>query len=155
MNTDLMITLGVIGFTQIVVSAVFLILIGIAYRQSAKARNWSSVTGRVVSSRVEEHSDNEGGTTSYPAVVYEYSVGGVTRQNNKIAPGLQWGGTGAGRVVARYPAGSAVSVFYDPQNPSDSMLERSGKTSIIWYTVILVLINLCICGAGVFFAYTM
>jgi hypothetical protein len=153
-NSDLLITLGMLCSTQAVVSAIFLVLIGIAYRQSAKTRNWSSVMGKVTSSMMEERSDNEGGTTSYPVVVYRYSAGGQTYENDKIAPGLQWGGTGAGRVVARYPAGSSVTVYYDPQNPSVSILERSAKSSITIYAVILVIISLFICGLGVFFAYT-
>jgi hypothetical protein len=65
----------------------------------------------------------------WPVVAYEYQVNGVTYLNNQISadePGhVTTGGFGySPMVVKRYPAGSSVTVYYNPQNPRQSTLER-------------------------------
>ena len=46
-----------------------------------------------------------------------------------------------GRVVAAFPAGNPVSVFYDPANPQNAVLERKAQGNNILLVVggILVL----------------
>ncbi len=38
-------------------------------------------------------------------------------------PGPDVGGSGAHKVVARYPMGAQVMVYYNPQNPSEALLD--------------------------------
>jgi hypothetical protein len=153
-NPDLLVLLGIICSTQLIIFAVFLIPSYKAYRQTEKSKGWRSVTGQILSSEVRERRSSEGGTTSYPVVTYQYNVGLTSYQSDKVSPGMGWGGVDVDKVMARYPAGSTVTVYYDPQNPSDALLERDSKSSITSLLVIMFLINLCICGAGALFAYT-
>jgi uncharacterized protein DUF3592 len=63
----------------------------------------------------------------------------------KIAPGPEVGGTGAGKVVRRYPAGAQVMVFYNPQNPADAVLETKAPAQwIMW--LLLVIFDCVLCG---------
>ena len=88
-------------------------------------------------STIDLRSSSESGTTEYPVVQYSYQVGGQAYQGMKIAPGPEVGGTGARKVVARYPAGAQVMVFYDPQNPSDAVLEKKAPAQWLFWLLLV------------------
>ncbi len=97
----------------------------IAYRQSTQ--NWLSTTGTVLTSSVQ--SKHTGRSHSfYPVVVYVYAVNGQSYQSQRIKAGEQFLNVRvmgqAQATVARYPIGAAVTVYYDPANPSECALER-------------------------------
>lgn len=145
MNSQLLLTVGIIGFVLFILNAVFLGIIFFMRRKMAAVSQWPSTMGSVLSSRVEQRSSSEGGYTDYPVVQYSYQVGGQTFQTIKLAPGPEVGGTGARKVVARYPAGAQVMVFYNPQNPSEAVLERKAPAQwIMW--LILVIFDCVLCG---------
>ena len=106
---------------------------------------WPSTMGTVLMSNLEARHSSEGGWTNYPVVQYSYQAGGQAYQGSRIAPGPEVGGSGAGKVVARYPAGAQVMVFYNPQNPSDAVLERKAPAQwLMWF--ILILFDCILCG---------
>ena len=146
MRTDLLITIGVIGFFFIILNVIFLGIIFFMRRRMAAVSQWPSTMGTVHASYLERRSSsNNGGSTNYPVVQYSYQVGGQVYQSTKLAPGPEVGGTGAGKVVARYPAGAQVMVFYNPQNPSDAVLETKAPAQwIMW--LILIVFDVALCG---------
>ena len=147
MRTDLLITIGVIGFVFLVLNVIFLGIIFFMRRRMAAVSQWPSTLGAVNASYLERRSSSsDSGSTNYPVVQYSYQVGGQAYQSTKLAPGPEVGGTGAGKVVARYPAGAQVMVFYNPQNPSDAVLETKAPAQwILW--LILIIFDLALCGA--------
>ena len=98
---------------------------GNAARESAQS--WPSTSGVVLSSSVQVRRSNRS-RSEYPVVVYQYEVNGKSYQGQRIKAGDKFmsirisGETQA--TVARYPVGSRVTVYYDPNNPSESALER-------------------------------
>jgi hypothetical protein len=56
-------------------------------------------------------------------------------------------------VVERYPVGAQVMVYYDPNNPSDAVLERSmpGYVPVLW--AVIVLVDLFLCGMAILLAF--
>ena len=145
MNTEFLLAIGIIVFVLIILNAVFLGVIFFMRRRMATVSQWPSTMGTVNSSYLERRSSSEGGSINYPVVQYSYQVGGQTFQNSKLAPGPEVGGTGAGKVVARYPEGAQVMVFYNPQNPSDAVLER--KAPALWLMWLLLIVFDCaLCG---------
>ena len=65
----------------------------------------------------------------FPMVVYEYEVGGIKYISNRVrvqdASGPTMGGAlYANPLLKRYPKGATVTVYYNPQNPRESALER-------------------------------
>ena len=56
--------------------------------------------------------------------------------------------------MERYPAGAQVMVYYDPNNPSDAVLERGMPGYIKWLWVTIVLVNIFLCALGVVLAFT-
>ena len=146
MRTDLLITIGVIGLFLVVFNAVFLGILFFMRRRMATVKTWPSTMGTVVASYLERRrSSSNNGSTNYPVVQYSYQVNGQMYQGTKLAPGPEVGGTGAGKVVARYPAGAQVMVFYDPQKPSEAVLERQAPAQwVMW--LVLVIFNCSLCG---------
>jgi len=146
MNTELLIVVGIISFVFLILNIIFLGIIFFMRRRMAAVRQWPSTMGAVNASYLERRSSSEGGYTNYPVVQYSYQVGGQAFQGAKIAPGPEVGGTGAGKVVARYPEGAQVMVFYNPQNPSDAVLETKAPAQwIMW--LILIVFDIALCGA--------
>jgi hypothetical protein len=145
MNTQLLLTVGIIGFVLLILNVVFLGIIFFMRRRMVAVSQWPSTIGTVNASYLERRSSSEGGSTNYPVVQYSYQVGGQPYQGMKIAPGPEVGGTGAGKVVGRYPAGAQVMVFYNPQNPADAVLETKAPAQwIMW--LLLVIFDCVLCG---------
>lgn len=145
MNTELIITIASIACVLVILNSIFLGVIYFTRRKMAAVSQWPTTMGTVNASYLEARSSSEGGTTNYPVVQYSYQVGGQSYQASKIAPGMEVGGTGAGKVVGRYPAGAQVMVFYNPQNPSEAVLERNAPAQwLMW--LLLVVFDCALCG---------
>ena len=110
----------------------------------ATVSQWPATMGNIITSTIERRSSGDG-YTDYPVVQYSYQVGGQAYQSYKLAPGPEVGGTGARKVIAKYPAGAQVMVFYDPQNPAEAVLERKAPAQwLLW--LILVIFDVTLCG---------
>ena len=144
MNTELLLIVGIIGFVLLLLNVIFLGILFFMRRKMAAVSQWPSTMGSVIMSTLDRRSSDDG-YTDYPLVQYSYQVGGQAYQGMKIAPGPEVGGTGAGKVVARYPAGAQVMVFYNPQNPSEAVLETKAPAQwILW--LILIIFDCALCG---------
>lgn len=155
MYNESLLVVGILGCTILLMNAIFLGIIVATQRKMNAVKSWSSTMGTVVNSYLERRrSGNRGGSTNFPVVQYSYQVGGQMLQGSKIAPGMNVGGTGAGKVVERYPAGAQVMVFYNPQNPSDAVLETKAPAQwILW--LVLAIMDVMLCGMAATFAFTL
>ncbi|MDQ2692644.1 MAG: DUF3592 domain-containing protein [Chloroflexota bacterium] len=148
MNTEqIIIALSICG-SLVVVDAIFLGIILFTRRKVTKASTWLSTLGTVTESRIQMRSNSEGGRTSYPLVRYTYQVMERSYQSQKVVPGMDVGGSGAQKVVARYPVGAQVMVYYNPEDPSEALLERGMPGHIKWLWIILAILNVFLCGLG-------
>lgn len=150
MDNQVLLPVSIIGCTFLLMNAIFLGIILSTQRKMKAVQSWASTMGTVSNSYLERRRSSKGGSVNYPVVQYSYQAGGQPYHGSKIAPGMAVGGTGAGRVVERYPAGAQVMVFYDPQNPSDAVLERKAHAQwIMW--LLLVIMDVMLCGMAVTF----
>jgi len=96
------------------------------YRQIASnaTRDWLSAPGKILSSRVSYK--KSGTRNTFPWVTYAYEVDGKPYQCETVAPGVisTFGAKYARKIVARYPSGSNVTVYYNPKDPAQAFLER-------------------------------
>ena len=153
MNMTLLLTVGIIVFVLFLLNAIFLTIIFFMRRRMAVVSQWPSTMGVVQMSTIDRRSTSDG-YTDYPVVQYSYQIGGQTYQSMKLAPGPEVGGTGAGKVVAKYPAGAQVMVFYNPQNPSDAVLERKAPAQwLMW--LLLIVFDCALCGVIPFLWWSM
>ena len=123
-------------------------------KKAAASQNWPSTTGQITDSHVSrsQSTDSDGETiASYSArVAYTYQVGGQTYSGENIAFGFNPSYNNqpkAQAAAARYPMGSQVSVYYDPGNPSDAVLERQAPGSKVGMIVGIIFIVTSVCLA--------
>ena len=155
MDSTTLIVIGSICFSALLVDGILLGIILVTRRKVAQAESWLSTMGTVVYSSIEWRRGSKGSSVAYPVVQYTYQVMGQMLQGRKVMPGPEVGGTGAHKVVNRYPAGAQVMVYYDPNNPSDAVLERGMPGYIKWLWVALVLTDLFLFGMAVVMAFSL
>jgi len=115
------ITLFWCGLTSVFVA---IALVSILKHRDAE-RRFRSTTGTVLASKVRKHpGDSDSGPTYEPLVKYRYTVDGKTYTSMRYAYGMgSSSDTGYARsVVADYPKGKEVTVYYDPDKPSEAVL---------------------------------
>src|SRR5262249_15582749 len=104
---------------------------------------WPTAPGRIEKSGVHEFEALTGDdgsqqwTTHYRSnVVYSYEVAGVRYTGDKVGTTGRASSNMAAlvrSVAARYPAGSAVVIRYNPDNPAESILDpRAGPLWLLW-----------------------
>ncbi|NWF69370.1 MAG: DUF3592 domain-containing protein [Chloroflexi bacterium] len=130
-----------------VIVALVLVVIALRSRAAAAAsRGWPSVVGTVLASQIEMRRSGNTGRTPHPVVIYSYAVDGKQYTGNRISFGGSLGGSMiAYRKIEQYPAGSSVSVYYNPANPADAVLEQTSAsgTLLLWIAGIIILMLLC------------
>jgi hypothetical protein len=116
---------------------------------SVKAKLWPTTEGIVVKSHVLK--SNPPGVNSgmeidkyfYPNILYSFSFNNVAYKNSKLYYGAyQPSETNAREFVEKYPTGSTVKIYYNPNNPNESVLEIDWKFK-----------SFLIFGCGLLFAF--
>jgi len=148
MNQDKLITIVVFFFAILITDGILLAIIFVTRQKVKEAAGWTSTMGTVLLSTIQYRRSNNG-TSAYPVVQYSYEVLGRTYQGNKIMPGPEVGGSGTHKIVARYPMGAQVMVYYDPNAPSNSVLERDMPGYVKWLWIAIVLGDLFMCGIAI------
>jgi len=123
-----------------------LIYLGIKDIVHTKASlNWPNTNGEVVSSSIKKSvssgSSSRSATslTFHADIEYEYIVENQNYKNHRISYG-DYGSSDeslAKELKNRYPVGKTVTVYYKPDDPSESVLEPKGtnKGSILKFIV--------------------
>ncbi len=101
-------------------------------RSALKSRNWPYVTGQVINSYVGESSDDDG-TTYSAEIQYTYVVSVRQYTGTRVSHGdiSTSNSADAEKIIARYPEGQAVEVFYDPTDPQQSVLQTGFTTGLL------------------------
>ncbi len=110
------------------------------FRKSRRSRAWPTVTGKITHSEVtedierelEKDDDDENRvreriTTMYGVkLAYDYVVAGVAHAGTRLywSDGIKASAPGnARKIVAKYPVGQEVTVYYQPDDPATALLE--------------------------------
>ena len=126
-------------------------------KKSEESQAWSATSGQVTESYVRESQsrDDDGYITTsyYPEVRYIYQVLGVEYTGKRIAfgGGVSSGRKNASEMITQYPVGKTVSVYYDPNNHEDAVLERRmGSKGLLIIGIAFTLVAVCsVCVGGV------
>lgn len=96
--------------------------------QSRKSRQWDMTEGHILKS--------QWGPKGYAYIEYAFEVAGTGFMSNRIKIGnyftYGWYTKAEKLLIGRYPAGKTVPVFYDRNNPIESVLEI-GTSSMTYY----------------------
>jgi len=101
----------------LLIFGVYCIYYGIGLVQSNSA-NWPSLQGSVISSRVDFSTSNDV-TDYYVDVTYAYSVDGAN-YSSSFKTASQATQSDAEQDMRAYRPGAAVTVYYNPKDPSSS-----------------------------------
>lgn len=112
------------------------IFIGVPMAQNAmESSSWPTAEGIITVSQVSPSTDSEGDVTYSARVGYTYSLRGSVRGAPYVGSTVSFGNYGssdpshAQNIVSRYPIGSLVMVYYDPDDPKTSVLEPGTSLS--------------------------
>jgi hypothetical protein len=101
------------------------------------SRNWVAVEGRIVGSDKSFRS-SDAGRFEDAEIKYEYEVNGKTYTSNVIKVGgdvsshpSKRKATDVDGLLLKYPVGSAVTVYYNPNFPRMACLEREGGEALV------------------------
>jgi hypothetical protein len=115
-----------------------------------QSENWDKGTAAITSSEIEKtesrSKDAQGFTrtsTSFSVrVTYAYTVEGSNYEGNTVGFGTISHNerSDAQEELKSYPKGKTIEVYYDPENPSDSVL----KKGVFWPMYIMISIMIII-----------
>jgi hypothetical protein len=117
---NMMLSLIVIGVMVCGIITGFIVFGNLLY-DSLDSNNWPTADGKIVASKVNYVSCGDDPIRSCRSdiITYSYTVDGRQFTSNRI----HFIGSG-GEKVDKYPAGTNVVVYYDPQNPASAVLKR-------------------------------
>lgn len=95
------------------------------YKAHVQSSGWNAAEGKILSSSVQRGC-GKGGGSYYLDVNYTYLVHGKSYRNGKVwfGNGYCGGKTNAEIIAYRYATGSSTPVYYNPNNPAESILVR-------------------------------
>jgi uncharacterized protein DUF3592 len=121
-----------------------------------RAESYPTAAGTILSSRVHESSDSEGGSSYSAKIRYAYDVGGRRYECDRYRYGVMWSGRRrAQSVAASYPAGRSVSVHYNPANPADAVLRPGLEAGDFFLPLFMTPFNLIMLASWVVLALVM
>ena len=120
-----------------------------AWDGARRSRTWPSTDGTIEENRLTWEGVRH--PRAQPVIGYRYQVGGGSYLGKRIEFSFArvYFTPQAEAVLARYPAGAHVTVYYDPLHPAESTLEQ--RHSSVGEGLLLVLVLLlptCLCLAS-------
>lgn len=130
----------------ILVGIVFIVIGSNNIYRAYKTSNWPSVQGHITSSEITSHSSTYTDTATnsvrneivYNAQInYDYVINGITYSNDEVKVGGTIGTNTtawAREVLNKYPQEKSVNVYYNPEDPYQSVLEK-GLHFSTWFSL--------------------
>jgi len=118
-------------------------------REVRRAAKWTQGSARILRSELVDATFN-GRDEKLPEVEYEFSVRFDKFRGKRISIGeIMPGSAQVQTVLTLYPAGATATVFYDPGNPRDCVLERDVPQYFGVIRVFVAVVTLaCLLGAA-------
>ena len=113
------------GIASFIVGIGISIWVGRNLYYSIVSTSWPTTQGRIIASEVKVKTRVGKENIYRPMVVYEFSSGGTRFEGNRISfsPYFRPSSAEAKEIVARYPRGADVQIYYNKRNPEASVLE--------------------------------
>jgi hypothetical protein len=127
-----------------------------AKRAAERAATWPSIAGTVTSAEIvtHRHHNSKSHTTTYtyePKVEYSYTVLGTPYTGKRLAYGPNsYAKNKADELLARYPQGQSVSVFYNTEDPAESVLNPAAPNTTVLTVVGIISCVLALVLAVIF-----
>ncbi len=135
------------GLFWTAITGAFDAFIGYNLWRQMQAESWPVTAGEVIRSEVKTSTDSDG-TTYRAEVTFRYEVGGQRYEADTWRFGA-WGSSdssAARDVVQRFPAGAAVEVRYNPNDPSSAVLEVGVQGDDLFLLLFMTPFNVVMLG---------
>jgi hypothetical protein len=131
-------------------------------RQARASMRWPTVAGTITTSDViEEAIENKDEDKTRTGKTYRYQVdlryAYHLGKRDYVGTAANWGGTAiyglremAEKAASRYNVGQPVTVYYDPEQPSNAVLEPESREGSL---ALLIVAVLCAVTGGLFLAF--
>lgn len=128
------------------------------YQEAQESLHWTQTSGTVLESKVNEDYRRSGKSSRKkihysPHILFEYSADGRSMKSTRISIGGTTSSTSSSsayETVNRYPAGSAVQVFYNPNDSARAILEPGVKNLhyfLLLFSAIFILTGIFLMSA--------
>lgn len=112
-----------------------------------RSNSYVETIATVTASRIDDSRDSDGDTSYRPHIEYDYQVDGRPQHGTVRRYGeMGVSGHGAHRsvqtIIARYPVGGQVPVYYDPRTPATAVLERGLSGTELFLALFLTPFNM-------------
>jgi hypothetical protein len=115
-----------------ILSGALVVILGLRELELAQlSSSWVAVPGVVQSSKITWSHTSHGGSTASAKVVYTYFIAGHDHTSDRVLFG-DYGSSDtshADSIVSQYSPGQAVTVYFDPLDYSQAVLQRGVQTS--------------------------
>ena len=99
-------------------------------RMSIRARSWPSTSAKIIRSALVSDPHDSGSSVE---ISYTFSVGGRDFNSRCISfSPMPSSPQSQSQLVARYPVGTLVETYFDPDNPNRSVLLRDESNTWLW-----------------------
>jgi hypothetical protein len=132
-------------------------------RQARVSLRWPTVAGTITTSDVIEEAieDKSNDDKSFIRKIYRYQVdlryAYQLGKRDFVGTAANWGGTAiyglrdrAEKAASRYSVGQPVTVYYDPEQPGNAVLEPESREGSL---ALLIVATLCAVTGGLFLAF--
>lgn len=103
-------------------------------REEQRSMSWPSTRGTVLHSEWTLHAGSLRSSMSTRVIMrYAYPVSGASYTSDRIAVWGTWGSTH--EFINAHPAGSTITVYFDPDHPDRAVLVRASTSWLSWALV--------------------
>lgn len=104
-----------------------------------EAKTWNEVPATVVSSKVKSHSSDDG-TTYSPYIAYRYKIDSTEYFGDQYTfmGGSSSGYDGKAAIVRQYPKKHKFTIYVNPANPAESVINRDPSLSLLFGLIPLI-----------------
>lgn len=129
---------NILFYSLFIICGIAFIIFGISFfKKSIASENWYQAEGIIVSSNVRTNYEENHGKTYSADIEYQYNVGDVSYNSEEVSLG-DYSSSNKNhfqKIVDKYYIGKVVIVYYNPEKPSEAVLEPG--LTIVPYIVIL------------------
>ena len=120
-------------------------------KKSRAAASWPSAPGMIRKAEIgrDQAVDHEATATLTLRVEYNFQASGGEHTGTRIRfdETLYHSIKEAQKELNKYPVGGPVTVFFDPQNPTECVLEKRNSSGMVFLVVGAIIIIVAIAGA--------
>ncbi|MGE0076420.1 MAG: DUF3592 domain-containing protein [Bacteroidales bacterium] len=135
----------IIGLIVLIIGLIVLFLALRAIKKSKASSQWLTTKGEITKSGTTKDMNIERGYSVYNAdIEYKYIVNGKEYTSSRIYFGSSISMTGkeekSNLLARKYPLLRKVTVYYNPENEKESVLETETQSELYWGIAISIIV---------------